>query len=185
MIETQQNKPLAYSLICLSIALTCFAVYFVLYSELLIMAPALLGIASLLFLLGRQKIKKWRMDNSKFNSYIQTATQSVLLFALALILFRVQGYKVLQYSPLILGFSSIALQFFILLRFRQLEPKLAIKLYDGVIFSSKWKHQKKAVNFIYNPFVWSLVKHKSIKITLYLNFIAAFAVLFLVCIRHI
>jgi hypothetical protein len=181
MIETQQNKPLAYSLICLSIALTCFAVYFVLYSELLIMAPALLGIASLLFLLGRQKMKEWRMDNSKFNSYIQTATQSVLLFALALILFRVQGYKVIQYSPLILGFSSIALQFFILLRFRQLEPKLAIKLYDGVIFSSKWK----AVNFIYNPFGWSLVKHKSIKTALYLNFIAAFAVLFLVCIRHI
>ncbi|MFT5543471.1 MAG: putative membrane protein [Glaciecola sp.] len=91
MIETQQNKPLAYLLICLSIALTCFAVYFVLYSELLIMPPTLLGIASLLFLLGRQKMKKWRMDNLKFNSYVQTATQGVLLFALALTLFKAQG----------------------------------------------------------------------------------------------
>ncbi|MFT6702834.1 MAG: hypothetical protein ACJAUM_002711, partial [Pseudomonadales bacterium] len=87
----QQNKPLAYLLICLSIALTCFAVYFVLYSELLIMPPTLLGIASLLFLLGRQKMKKWRMDNLKFNSYVQTATQGVLLFALALTLFKAQG----------------------------------------------------------------------------------------------
>ena len=88
MVETQQNKPLAYLFISLSIALTCFAMYFVLYSELLIMPPTLLGMAFLLLLLGGQRMRKWRMDNSKFNSYVQIASSGVLLFALALMLLK-------------------------------------------------------------------------------------------------
>lgn len=84
MIEIRQNKPFAYLLICLSIVLTCFAMYLVLYSEILILPPALLGIAFLLFLLGSQKMRRGRIDIPKFNFYVEIAASGVLLFAYGL-----------------------------------------------------------------------------------------------------
>ncbi|KID57065.1 hypothetical protein JF50_07645 [Pseudoalteromonas luteoviolacea] len=85
-----------------------------------------------------------------------------------------------EYSPIIIGFSSVLLQFYILSSFRRLSPKLATKLYGGVAFSSKWEHQKKATNFLYNPKIWRFVKQTNIKCALYLNFTLTLTFLFLI-----
>ena len=73
---------------------------------------------------------------------------------------------------LLLGLAlwSVLLQVYVLYQVKKADPDLATELFDGVVFSSNWQHQKKAMKFLYNPFAWRGVVYKNIKVALVLNF---------------
>lgn len=76
-----------------------------------------------------------------------------------------------DYIGLILGFSSVLMQFTIFLEVKKFEKPIAEDIFEGVFFKVKRGYVKKVIMFYYNPASWSTVKSSHIRIMLLINFV--------------
>lgn len=78
-----------------------------------------------------------------------------------------------QNMPLILCFTSVALQFVIFFNVKKYEKDILDNVFEGVFYKVKEGYAKKVFLFYYNPNNWGQVKNLHIKRLLLLNCIVA------------